>query len=85
MPMQIPISKFDSNLVNSQLSNPALTSHNRWDGPENSILPILEQFPDYDWAAGLEFSNSDFPPIPVGSMNPAMQQGNVANIGYTFG
>lgn len=86
MGMQNPITKFDPSLVNPQLQDPALVNlDGGWDGSEYSVPPMLEQFPDYDWAAGFEFSNSNFPTIPIGPMNPGMQQGNTANMGYTFG
>jgi transcriptional regulatory protein LEU3 len=59
-----------------------------WDGSDYNIPPMLDQFPDYDWASGFEFSNSEFPTVPVGAMNPMMPgpgTGNAANMGYTFG
>ncbi|CAO2651831.1 Nn.00g001140.m01.CDS01 [Neocucurbitaria sp. VM-36] len=82
---QAPVSKFDPSLVNPQLQpNPPAMSFDGWDGSEYSVPPMLDQFPDYDWAAGFDFSNSDFPTIPVGPMNPIMP-GNAAGMGYTFG
>ena len=80
---QNPGTKFDPSLVNPQLQpDPTLMSFDAWDGSEYSAPPMLDQFPDYDWAAGFEFSNSNFPTIPVGAVNPGMP-GNPANMGYT--
>lgn len=84
--MPNPLNKFDPTLMNPQLQDPALVNFNGgWDSSEYGVPPMLDQFPDYDWAAGFEFSNSNMPTIPIGAMNPAMQQGNAANMGYTFG
>lgn len=83
--MQIPVTKFDPSLVTPHLQDPTLTTFDRWDQSDYSIPPLLEQFPDYDWAAGFDFSNSNYPTVPIGPMNPVMQQGNMANMGYTFG
>lgn len=81
-----PVTKFDPSLVNPQLrQDPALVSFDTWDGSEYSVPPMLDQFPDYDWAAGFEFSNTNFPTIPVGPMNPGMPPVNAANMGYTYG
>ncbi|KAJ4376137.1 hypothetical protein N0V83_001418 [Neocucurbitaria cava] len=83
---QAPISKFDPSLVNPQLQpDPTVMSFDGWDGSEYSAPPMLDQFPDYDWAAGFDFSNSDFPTIPVGPMNTIVPGGNPVGMGYTFG
>ncbi|KAF1849493.1 uncharacterized protein K460DRAFT_280097 [Cucurbitaria berberidis CBS 394.84] len=84
---QPPVNKFDPSLVNPQLQpDPTGMSFDAWDGSEYSVPPMLDQFPDYDWAAGYDFSNSDFPTIPGGPMNPIMPgNGSGANMGYTFG
>jgi len=80
---QNPVTKFDPMLVNPQLpTDPALMSFDAWDGSDYSVPPVLDQFPDYDWAAGFEFSNSNFPTIP---MNPIMPGQTAPNMGYTFG
>ena len=59
-----------------------------FEGQDYGIPPMLEQFPDYDWAAGFEFSNTDMPNVPVGPMNPMMPgpgHGHPPNMGYTYG
>ena len=81
------MNKFDPSLVNPQLQPPtdqALMSFDSWDGSDFSVPPMLDQFPDYDWAAGFEFSHTNFPTIQGAPINPAMP-GNPANMGYTFG
>lgn len=47
---------------------------NTWDGSEYSVPPMLDQFPDYDWAASFELAN-DWP-------NPAMATLAPENAGY---
>lgn len=79
------MTKFDPSLVNPQLQpDPTVMSFDTWEGSDYNAPPMLDQFPDYDWAAGFQFSNSDFPTIPMGTMNPVMPA-NPANMGYTFG
>ncbi|KAF1946022.1 C6 zinc finger domain-containing protein [Clathrospora elynae] len=85
---QNPVTKFDPSLVNSQLQpNPNVMGFDTWDASEYNVPPMLDQFPDYDWAAGFEFSNGEFPNIPLAPMNSIMPApGNAPpNIGYTFG
>lgn len=55
-----------------------------WDGSDYNVPPVMDQFPDYDWAAGFDFSTDNFPTIPVGPMNP-MMPATAPNLGYTFG
>lgn len=79
----VPVTKFDPSLVNAQIpTDPALMGFDAWDGSDYSAPPMLDQFPDYDWAAGFEFSNSGFPTIP---MAPIMPGQTAPNMGYTFG
>lgn len=89
MRQQLPVNKFDPSLVNPQLQpDPSVMggSFEAWEGQEYGIPPMLEQFPDYDWAAGFEFSNAEMPNVPVGAMNPMMPgPGNAPNMGYTYG
>lgn len=65
-----------------------------WNGSDYDVPPVMDQFPDYDWAAGFDFTASDFPNIPVGTIGPpGMVNGpmnpmiptNQPNMGYTFG
>jgi hypothetical protein len=86
-PGQLPLTKFDPSLVNPQLQmDPGTTmSFDTWDGSEYNVPPMLDQFPDYDWAAGFEFSNSDFPNAPLGPVGGPMMQQNVGNMAFTFG
>jgi transcriptional regulatory protein LEU3 len=87
-PGQLPLTKFDPSLVNPQLQMDPGTnmSFETWDGgSEYNVPPMLDQFPDYDWAAGFEFSNSDFPNAPLGPVGPPMMQQNVGNMAFTFG
>lgn len=82
-PNTVPVTKFDPSLVNPQIpTDPALMGIDAWDGSDYSAPPILDQFPDYDWAAGFEFTNSGFPTIP---MAPIMPGQSTPNMGYTFG
>lgn len=84
---QQPLTKFDPSLINPQLQVDPSTgmSFDTWDGSDYNVPPMLDQFPDYDWAAGFEFSNSDFPNAPLGPIGGPMMPQNVGNMGYTFG
>lgn len=92
---QQPLTKFDPSLINPQLQVDPQTqagmSFDTWDGSDYNVPPMLDQFPDYDWAAGFEFSNSEFPNAPLGPiggpgpMGGNMMPQNVGNMGYTFG
>ncbi|XPS78991.1 hypothetical protein M3J09_010986 [Ascochyta lentis] len=84
---QQPLTKFDPSLINPQLQvDPSAgMSFDTWDGSDYNVPPMLEQFPDYDWAAGFEFTNSDFPNAPLGPIGGPMMPQNVGNMGYTFG
>jgi len=84
---QLPLAKFDPNLVNPQLQmDPgSAMSFDTFDGSEYNVPPMLDQFPDYDWAAGFEFSNSDFPNAPLGPVGGPMMQQNAGNMAFTFG
>jgi transcriptional regulatory protein LEU3 len=87
MPMnsQIPMNKFDPSLVQMP-TDPAVMSFDTWEGSDYNVPPIMDQFPDYDWAAGFDFSNTEFPTMPAGTMSgPPMLPSNMGNIGYTFG
>ena len=87
-PGQLPLTKFDPSLINPQLQMDPGTnmSFDNWDGgSEYNVPPMLDQFPDYDWAAGFEFSNSDFPNAPLGPVGGPMMQQNVGNMAFTFG
>lgn len=88
MDPQIPVTKFDPSLVQMP-TDPALMSFdNTWEGSDYSIPPMMDQFPDYDWAAGFDFSNTEFPSVPLNPVNPVgnpMMPNNVGNMGYTFG
>lgn len=70
---QQPLTKFDPSLINPQLQvepqpgQPGTNmSFDTWDGSDYNVPPMLDQFPDYDWAAGFEFTNSEFPNAPLG-------------------
>ena len=82
------MNKFDPSLVNPQLQpDPSVlgSGFESWDSQDYAIPPVLDQFPDYDWAAGFEFSNAEVPNVPV-PMNPMMPvHGNAPNMGYTYG
>ncbi|KAI4659875.1 uncharacterized protein J4E79_005677 [Alternaria viburni] len=86
---QLPVTKFDPSLVNPQMQqDPSVMSFDAWEGPDYGVPPMLDQFPDYDWAAGFEFSNAEMPNVPVGPMNPMMTApgpGGAPNMGYTYG
>lgn len=84
---QQPLTKFDPSLINPQLQvDPAPgMSFDTWDGSDYNVPPMLDQFPDYDWAAGFEFSNSELPNAPLGPIGGPMMPQNVGNMGYTFG
>jgi transcriptional regulatory protein LEU3 len=87
MPMnsQIPMNKFDPSLVQMP-PDPAVMSFDTWEGSDYNVPPMMDQFPDYDWAAGFDFSNTEFPAMPAGTMGgPPMLPSNMGNIGYTFG
>lgn len=84
---QQPLTKFDPSLINPQLQidpSAAMTSFDTWDGSDYNVPPMLDQFPDYDWAAGFEFTNSDFPNAPLGPIGGPLMPQNVGNMGYTF-
>ena len=84
---QQPLTKFDPSLINPQLQvdSSAGMSFDTWDGSDYNVPPMLDQFPDYDWAAGFEFSNSEFPNAPLGPIGGPMMPQHVGNMGYTFG
>ncbi|EFQ96027.1 hypothetical protein PTT_03590 [Pyrenophora teres f. teres 0-1] len=85
---QIPVGKFDPSLVNPHLQDPSVMRFDTFEGQDYGIPPMLDQFPDYDWAAGFEFSNSEMPNVQVGAMNPMMSgpgHGHPPNMGYTYG
>ncbi|KAF1927574.1 C6 zinc finger domain-containing protein [Didymella exigua CBS 183.55] len=84
---QQPLTKFDPSLINPQLQvDPSAgMSFDTWDGSDYSVPPMLDQFPDYDWAAGFGFSNSDLPSVPLGPLGGPLMPQNVGNMGYTFG
>lgn len=87
MPMstQIPMNKFDPSLVQMP-SDSAVMSFDTWDNSDYSVPPMMDQFPDYDWAAGFDFSNTEFPTMPAGPIGGGpMVSNNVGNMGYTFG
>lgn len=85
MTSQIPINKFDPSLLQMQ-PNPAVMSFDTWDGSDYNVPPSMDQFPDYDWAAGFDFSNTEFPSMPAGAVGgPPMMANNIGNMGYTFG
>lgn len=84
---QQPLTKFDPSLIHPQLQVDPTTamSFDTWDGSDYNVPPMLDQFPDYDWAAGFEFSNSEFPNATLGPIGGPMMPQNVGNMGYTFG
>ncbi|KAJ4370169.1 hypothetical protein N0V86_008905 [Didymella sp. IMI 355093] len=84
---QQPLTKFDPSLINPQLQvDPSSgMSFDTWDGSDYNVPPMLDQFPDYDWAAGFEFSNSEFPNAPLGPIGGPMMPQNAGHMGYTFG
>lgn len=79
--------KLDPSLMNPMPPAPSVMSFDTWDGSDYNPPPMLDQFPDYDWAAGFDFSSSELPNVPVGPtgpINPMMQE-NVGYMGHTFG
>ena len=90
MRQQLPVTKFDPSLVNPQMQpDPSvMSSFDAWEGPDYGVPPMLDQFPDYDWAAGFEFSNAEMPNVPVGPINPMMTApgpGGAPNWYITYG
>ncbi|KAF2126784.1 hypothetical protein P153DRAFT_297077 [Dothidotthia symphoricarpi CBS 119687] len=79
--------KLDPSLMNHMPPAPSVMSFDTWEGSDYNVPPMLDQFPDYDWAAGFDFSSSEFPNIPVGPVAPAnpMMHENVGYMGHTFG
>lgn len=57
-------------------SNMTPVSFDGWDGSEYSVPPMLDQYPDYDWAASFDFAN-DWSQAPM--------QGIADAGGYQFG
>ncbi|KAH8722752.1 hypothetical protein GQ44DRAFT_351211 [Phaeosphaeriaceae sp. PMI808] len=91
MNVQIPLTKFDPSLVQEQ-PDPSVMSFDTWDGSDYNAPPMMDQFPDYDWAAGFDFSNTEFPSMPATTMKgtPLMPSnmsniGSIGHMGYTFG
>lgn len=88
MPMntQIPLNKFDPSLVQMS-ADPAVMGFENWDGSDYNGPPMMDQFPDYDWAAGFDFSNTEFPAMPAGpiGVGAPMVPSNMGNMGFTFG
>jgi transcriptional regulatory protein LEU3 len=85
MSSQIPLTKFDPSLVQIQ-PDPSIMSFDTWDGSDYNVPPIMDQFPDYDWAAGFDFSNTEFPTVPAGPVGGgSLMPGGMGNMGYTFG
>jgi transcriptional regulatory protein LEU3 len=72
--------------------NAAAMSFDTWDGGSDYGYqqPMLDQFPDYDWAASFDFS-SEWPTVPmqIPGPGPGPGQGPVegyrAPAGYQFG
>lgn len=92
MDPRLGVTKFDPSLVIP--TDPALLSFDtQWDGSDYNGPPMMDQFPDYDWAAGFDFSNTEFPNVPLNPIgNPMantmanpMMANNVGSMGYTFG
>lgn len=81
---QIPLTKFDPNLLSMQ-PDPAMMSFDGWDGSDYNVPPMMEQFPDYDWAASFDFPNNQFSTVPLGTIGPSIMPGSVDTMGYTFG
>ncbi|PSN66163.1 C6 zinc finger domain-containing protein [Corynespora cassiicola Philippines] len=74
----LPISQIQPNpaaVAQAPLTGPAM-SFDTWDGSDYNMPQILDQFPDYDWAASFDLSNG-WPNIPMGPVPE--------NAGYTFG
>jgi transcriptional regulatory protein LEU3 len=84
MNSQIPLTKFDPSLVQMQ-PDPSIMSFDTWDGSDYNVPPVMDQFPDYDWAAGFDFSNTEFPTMPAGPVGGPLMPGGMGNLGYTFG
>lgn len=60
-----PIAKFPPGAAMNPLQpSPATMSFDTFDGSEYSAPPMLDQFPDYDWAASFDFSN-EWPTVPM--------------------
>ncbi|KAF2709898.1 hypothetical protein K504DRAFT_476060 [Pleomassaria siparia CBS 279.74] len=73
-----PVAKFQPNPVNpvqQNPANPAVISFDTWDGSEYGVLPTVDQFPDYDWAASFNFSSGW----------PSMTMPPLENTGFNFG
>lgn len=86
MNAQIPLNKFDPSLVQMS-ADPAVMGFDSWDGSDYNGPPMMDQFPDYDWAAGFDFSNTEFPAMPAGpiGVGAPMVPSNMGNMGFTFG
>jgi hypothetical protein len=66
--------------------DPAVMSFDTWEGSDYNVPPMMDQFPDYDWAAGFDFSNTEFPTMPAVAIGGGpIMPGNMGNMGYTFG
>jgi len=63
-------------------------SFDTWDGGSDYGYqqPMLDQFPDYDWAASFDFS-SEWPTVPMQIPGPGQGPAEVfrAPAGYQFG
>lgn len=82
---QLPLTKFDPSLVPMH-PDPAVMSFDTWEGSDYNVPPMMDQFPDYDWAAGFDFSNTEFPTMPAVAIGGGpIMPGNMGNMGYTFG
>jgi transcriptional regulatory protein LEU3 len=61
--------------MNQMQQTPTAMSFDTWDGSEYSVPPMIDQFPDYDWAASFNFStgwpNMTMPPLE----NPGFNYG----------
>lgn len=61
-----------------------------WDGESYMFPPVLDQFPDYDWAASFDFSNDPTQmqmPIPMPPVPQAVDMGPMSSGpgGYQYG
>lgn len=70
-----PVEKYTTDAMNPMQQHPETMSFNTFDGAEYSVPPMVDQFPDYDWAASFNFSSGW----------PSMAMPPLENTGFPFG
>jgi transcriptional regulatory protein LEU3 len=74
-PRAAPVAKYSTHAMNQMQQTPTAMSFDTWDGSEYSVPPIIDQFPDYDWAASFNFSSGW----------PSMAMPPLENPGFNYG